>query len=125
MSRPARSGEGTRRGRCEMTGIRLPADGTVTTAECGREFWRSTLLAGASTALPRWSHDSAGDVGEHDTRIPDELVAALRRVADQPAVPLSTVLLTAHAKSLPLFRASAKSRPAMSSRRAIRRCSAG
>jgi len=83
-----------------MTGIRLPADGTVTTAECGREFWRSTLLAGASTALPRWSHDPAGDVGEHDKRIPDELVAALRRVADQLAVPLSTVLLTAHAKVL-------------------------
>src|SRR5256885_12271576 len=98
MSRPARSGEGTRRGRCEMTGIRLPADGTVTTAECGREFWRSTLLAGASTALPRWSHDSAGDVGEHDTRIPDELVAALRRVAGQPAGAPGTGFLTAPAQ---------------------------
>jgi amino acid adenylation domain-containing protein len=39
-------------------------------------------------------------VGEHDTRIPDELVAALRRLANELAVPLSTVLLTAHAKVL-------------------------
>ena len=66
----------------------------------GREFWSSTLLAGASTALPRWSHEPARGVGEHDTRIPDELLAALRRLADQLAVPLSTVLLTAHAKVL-------------------------
>src|SRR2546430_6569292 len=97
MSRPARSGEGTRRGRCEMTGIRLPADGTVTTAECGREFWRSTLLAGASTALPRWSHDSAGELGEHDTRSPHELGAALRRGGHPAPAPLRNALPTAAA----------------------------
>jgi amino acid adenylation domain-containing protein len=69
-------------------------------AERGREFWRGTLLAGAFTALPRWTREPVAGVGEHHARIPDELVAALRRLADQLAVPLSTVLLTAHAKVL-------------------------
>jgi amino acid adenylation domain-containing protein len=69
-------------------------------AERGREFWRGTLLAGSCTALPRWSREPGAGVGEHDTRIPDELVAALRRLADELVVPLSTVLLTAHAKVL-------------------------
>src|SRR5207253_10703304 len=35
-----------------------------------------------------------------EARIPDELVAAGRRLADELAVPLSSVLLTAHAKVL-------------------------
>src|SRR5947208_2175900 len=73
---------------------------TVTTAERGREFWSGTLLAGAFTALPRWTREAVADVGEHDARIPDELVAALRRLADEVKAPLSSVLLTAHAKVL-------------------------
>jgi amino acid adenylation domain-containing protein len=73
---------------------------TVTTAERGREFWRSALLAGGSTALPRWTLDPVAGIGEHEVRIPDELVAALRRLANELAVPLSSVLLTAHAKVL-------------------------
>jgi amino acid adenylation domain-containing protein len=87
-----------------MSDIRLRDGDTVTTptpdAERGREFWRGTLLAGSCTTVPRWTREPVAGVGEHDTRIPDELVAALRRLADQLAVPLSTVLLTAHAKVL-------------------------
>src|SRR5437762_8949801 len=100
MSGHARGGEGTRRGRCEMSDIRLRDGDTVTASERGREFWRGLLLAGAFTALPRWSRKPVAGVEEHDTRIPDELVAALRRLANELAVPLSTVLLTAHAKAL-------------------------
>src|SRR6266446_4061595 len=73
---------------------------TVTTAERGREFWRGVLLAGGFTALPRWTLDSVPGAGEHEVRIPDELVSALRHVAHELAVPLSSVLLTAHAKVL-------------------------
>jgi len=73
---------------------------TVTSAERGREFWRGTLLAGAFTALPRWTLEPGPGTGEHEARIPDELVAALRLLADELAVPLSSVLLTAHAKVL-------------------------
>ena len=73
---------------------------TVTTAERGREFWRGVLLAGGFTPLPRWTLKPVPGVGEHEARIPDELVAALRRLANELAVPLSSVLLTAHAKVL-------------------------
>src|SRR5205823_4022119 len=78
----------------------LSLGSTVTTAERGREFWRGVLLARGFTALPQWTLDPVAGVGEHEARIPDELVAALRRVANELAVPLSSMLLTAHAKVL-------------------------
>src|SRR6266704_6189982 len=65
-----------------------------------REFWRGVLLAGGFIALLRWTLDPVAGVGEHETRIPDELVTGLRRLADELAVPLSSLLLTAHAKVL-------------------------
>src|SRR5262252_9542490 len=52
------------------------------------------------TAVPRWTLKPVPGVGEHEVRIRDDLVAALRRLASDLAVPLSTVLLTAHAKVL-------------------------
>src|SRR5881296_510198 len=101
MSRHTRGGGATRRGSCEMSNIiRLHERDIVTTAERGREFWRGVLLGGGFTALPRWTLQPVPGVGEHEARIPDELVAALRRLADELAVPLSSVLLTAHAKVL-------------------------
>src|SRR5213594_4231937 len=83
-----------------MSNISLRDPDTVTAAESGREFWRGVLLAGGFIALPRWTLDPVIGVGEHEVRIPDELMAALRRLADELAVPLSSVLLTAHAKVL-------------------------
>src|SRR5712691_8364852 len=100
MSQHTRGGGGTRRGRCEMSNTRLRDGDTVTTAERGREFWRGVLLAGGFTALPRWTLDPVPGVGEHDATIPDELMAALRLVAIELEVPLSSVLLAAHAKVL-------------------------
>ena len=69
-------------------------------AERGREFWRDVLLAGGFSALPRWTLEPVPGVGEHEARVPDELVAALRGLAHELAVPLSSVLLTSHAKVL-------------------------
>ncbi len=100
MCQHARGGGGTRRGRCEISNIRLRHGDTVTTAERGREFWRGVLLAGGFTVLPRWTLEPVPGLGEHEARIPDELGAALRRLADELAAPLSSVLLTAHAKVL-------------------------
>src|SRR5919198_2152260 len=97
MSRRARVGGGTLPRRCEMRTISLRE--TMTT-ERDREFWRGVLLAGGCTALPRWTQEPVPGIGEHDVGIPDELVAALRRLANELAVPLSSVLLTAHAKVL-------------------------
>src|SRR6266516_1976251 len=103
MSQHARSGGGTRRGRSEMSNmsnIALRDGDAVTPADRGREFWRGVLLAGGSTVLPRWTLNPVPGVHEHEATIPDELVAALRRLADELSVPLSSVLLTAHAKVL-------------------------
>src|SRR5438552_10279420 len=83
-----------------VSNISLRDRDTVTAAERGREFWRGVLLAGGFTVLPRWTLDPVPGVGEHEASIPDELVAALRRLSDELAVPLSSVLLTAHAKVL-------------------------
>jgi amino acid adenylation domain-containing protein len=73
---------------------------TVTTVERGREFWRHTLLAGTFIAVPRWTRQPVAGVGQHDVTFPGELVAPWRRLADDLAVPFSSVLLTAHAKVL-------------------------
>src|SRR6266567_2766814 len=103
MSQHARSGGGTRQGRSEMSNmsnIALRDGDAVTPADRGREFWRGVLLAGGSTVLPRWTLNPVPGVHEHEATIPDELVAALRRLADELAVLLSSVLLTAHAKVL-------------------------
>src|SRR5438094_2725641 len=71
-----------------------------TGAERGREFWRRMLLAGPFTVLPRWTREPAAGVGEHEARVPDELVARLRRLADELPVSFNSVLLTAHARVL-------------------------
>src|SRR5436190_8826954 len=100
MFRHARVGEETRRGRCEMGNISLRDPDTVTAADRGRAFWRGVLLAGGFTAVPRWTLDPVPGIAEHEAKICNEVVAALRRLADELAVPLSSVLLTAHAKVL-------------------------
>src|SRR5213076_599719 len=84
----------------KMSNINLRDRDTVTPAERGREFWRGVLLAGGFTALPRWTLEPVPGVGEHEATVPDELVASLRRLANELAVPLSSVLLAAHAKVL-------------------------
>src|SRR5215813_5374344 len=73
MSRHARAGAATRRGRCEMSGF---------------------------TAVPRWTLNPVQGIGEHEAAVPVELVAELRRLADGLEAPLSAVLLTTHAKAL-------------------------
>ena len=57
-------------------------------AEAGREYWRGVLVAGGSTPIPRWSLDPVPGVGEHEAPIPDDVVVAARRLADELAVPL-------------------------------------
>ncbi|WP_214366811.1 non-ribosomal peptide synthetase [Pseudonocardia sp. H11422] len=69
-------------------------------AEAGREFWRDVLVAGGSTAIPRWTLDPVTGVAEHEAEIPDDLATTLRRLADELTVPLRSMLLAAHAKVL-------------------------
>jgi amino acid adenylation domain-containing protein len=52
------------------------------------------------TIVPRWTLKPVPGVGEHEVRIPDELMAAASQLASDLTVPLSSVLLAAHAKVL-------------------------
>ncbi|MET9661942.1 amino acid adenylation domain-containing protein [Streptomyces sp. NPDC006510] len=67
-------------------------------AQADREFWRDVLVAGGFTEIPRWTLNPVKGVGEHEAPIPDDVVAALGRLAKDLAVPLDSVLLAAHAK---------------------------
>ena len=68
--------------------------------DSGREYWRAVLAAGGFTAVPRWTRDPVPGAAEHRELIPDDLAVALRRLADSAALPLSSLLLAAHAKVL-------------------------
>ncbi|MER6502572.1 amino acid adenylation domain-containing protein [Streptomyces sp. NPDC001455] len=71
-----------------------------TQAQAGREYWRVVLAAGGSTEIPRWTLDPVKGVGEHEAPVPDDVVAALGRLAEDLALPLDSVLLAAHSKVL-------------------------
>ncbi|MGI5400695.1 non-ribosomal peptide synthetase [Streptomyces sp. CA-135486] len=68
--------------------------------DADREFWRGVLVAGGFTAIPRWTLNPVMGVAEHEATIPDDVVGALCRLAQDLSVPLDSVLLAAHAKVL-------------------------
>ena len=65
-----------------------------------REHWREVLAAGGRTSVPRWTLEAGTAIGDHEAPVPRGLAAALRLLADQLRVPLTSVLLAAHAKVL-------------------------
>src|SRR5215213_2738934 len=69
-------------------------------SQADREFWRAALVAGGFTSIPRWTLDPVTGTAEHEANIPGSLVARLRRLADELAIPISSMLLAAHAKVL-------------------------
>ena len=66
----------------------------------GRAYWHDALMAGGFTAIPRWTRNPHAGVAECQTAIPQDLVSALRRLADELDVSLSSIFLAAHAKVL-------------------------
>jgi hypothetical protein len=79
-----------------MTTISLPE----ATVDPAREFWRGVLLASGFTAIPRWTLDPVPRVAAHEAIIPGDVVAGLREQAAELGVPLSSMLLAAHARVL-------------------------
>lgn len=65
-----------------------------------RDFWRGMLAGGGLTAIPRWTLDPRPGLCEHEERLPEDLVATLRRLAESLETSLDAVLLTAHARVL-------------------------
>jgi amino acid adenylation domain-containing protein len=76
-----------------------PSD-AVTAVAAARQFWRDVLLECGFTTIPRWTCDLAPAVAEYCAPLPQDLMAELREIADDLDVPLSSVLLAAHAKVL-------------------------
>jgi amino acid adenylation domain-containing protein len=68
--------------------------------EIDRAFWSRVLTTGGFTEIPRWTLTPVRSVAEHEAPIPTDLVAALRRLAAELAVSLSSLLLTAHVRVL-------------------------
>lgn len=71
-----------------------------TQLKAGRDFWRGVLTTGGFTAIPRWAVAPRAGVGELEEPIPNDLAAALHRLAETLVIPVSTVLLAAHTKVL-------------------------
>jgi amino acid adenylation domain-containing protein len=76
-----------------MSTVSLPE-----TTEPARQYWREVLLSGGFTAIPRWTPAPTPGMARHETIIPGDLAAALRQRGADLGVPLSSVLLAAHAR---------------------------
>jgi amino acid adenylation domain-containing protein len=86
-----------------MTNISAPDTASrdaVAWAEAGREFWRGVLTGGGFTAVPRWAGVPVPGIAGQEVAVPGDLLPALRQRAAELGVPLSSVLLAAHAKVL-------------------------
>ena len=69
-------------------------------SDAGRDYWHGVLVGGGSTAIPRWTMDPVPGIAGHEKPVPGDLLPALRQRAAELGVPLSSVLLAAHAKVL-------------------------
>src|SRR3954469_24865459 len=69
-------------------------------AETDREDWSRVLTAGGFTAVPRWVPEPVAGVAQYEAVVPEDVAAEVRELARQSAVPVSAVLLAAHAKVL-------------------------
>jgi amino acid adenylation domain-containing protein len=68
--------------------------------EPSREYWERVLGAGGFTAIPRWTLDPVPGVAGRETKLPEDLEAALRKRARELDVSLRSILLAAHARTL-------------------------
>ncbi|MBK1783312.1 non-ribosomal peptide synthetase [Prauserella cavernicola] len=65
-----------------------------------REFWRTVLAAGGTTAVPRWTSAPAPGFAEHEAVLGEELSRSLRSLAAEAGAPVSAALLAAHVRVL-------------------------
>ncbi|MFE1884718.1 non-ribosomal peptide synthetase [Streptomyces diastatochromogenes] len=68
--------------------------------EADREFWSRVLTAGGTTTVPRWAREPAPGAAEHEVSVPDDVADAARGLVRRLGVPVSALLLAAHAKVL-------------------------
>lgn len=70
------------------------------TAKAGREYWRDVLGKGGFATIPRWSAEPRTGLDAHATTVDEGLATRLRELARDLDVPLTSVLLAAHATVL-------------------------
>ncbi|KOV56234.1 non-ribosomal peptide synthetase [Streptomyces sp. MMG1121] len=68
--------------------------------EADREFWSRALTAGGVTTVPRWTREPVPGAAEHLTPVPDDVADAMRELVRHRGVPVTALLLAAHAKVL-------------------------
>jgi amino acid adenylation domain-containing protein len=73
---------------------------TETLVDSDRDFWHGVLAGGGFTPIPRWTLDPVPGVAACEALVPGDLLPALRKRAAELGVPLSSVLLAAHAAVL-------------------------
>ena len=73
---------------------------TKALVDSDREFWHGVLTGGGFTPIPRWTLDPVPGVAVCEAAVPRDLLPALRQRAAEVGVPLSSVLLAAHATVL-------------------------
>lgn len=83
-----------------MTVTGIEGRGTSAAGQAGRDHWRTVLLAGGATEIPRWTLDPVAGIGEHEVTLPGQLLTELRRLTSELSVPLASFLLTVHARVL-------------------------
>ncbi|MER5830715.1 amino acid adenylation domain-containing protein [Streptomyces sp. NPDC002130] len=73
------------------------------TATDARVPGSDSRVEGGFTAVPRWAKQPVPGTGEHVRRVPGDVTATLRVRARELGVPLTAILLAAHAKVLALL----------------------
>ncbi|MFI9803654.1 amino acid adenylation domain-containing protein [Streptomyces sp. NPDC052301] len=68
--------------------------------EADREFWSRALTAGGATAVPRWAGQPVAGTAEAEAPVPADVADAVRGLVRRTGVPVSALLLAAHAKVL-------------------------
>jgi amino acid adenylation domain-containing protein len=83
-------------------------------------FWRDVLLAGGTTTLPRWGAPAVSGIDDVAVAVDGPTLARLRGLAAELDVPLTTLVLAAHARVLAALTGEAHVVTAYASERAAR-----
>ncbi|MEV5667081.1 non-ribosomal peptide synthetase [Streptomyces flaveolus] len=75
----------------------------TTTATSGHDMGHETSPEEVFTTAPRWTSAPRPGTARHDTPVPHDVTAALEQRARELGVPLTAILLAAHAKVLALL----------------------
>jgi amino acid adenylation domain-containing protein len=71
-----------------------------TRVEADRDYWSRVLTAGGVTPVPRWVRQPVAGTAEHEVEVPHHVARSVRDLVGQTGVPVSALLLAAHAKVL-------------------------